>query len=251
MGSIATPGPSNPGEHIAALREERGLRPADVERHSRRLAAKLGNLDYLIPHNTLSGIESGSTPTIYKLAALALILDVRLENLLLIYGIHTSANSDLPCAGTRIEDSVNQAQAFLKASSAPQTELVHAKNPLFKLLPTGIRTRLGNPNRFSYAFIGLKDDILWDVLPAGSFVEIDRSQNEVTPFTGNSLSQRPIYCLWHGEGHVCCWCDQADNMITIVPHPLSRQRSRQLRTPRDVTVIGRMTNFWQLTKIGD
>ncbi len=61
------------GEQIRALREERGLRPADIERLSRRLAEKMQDPDYAIPHGTLNGIEGGATPTIYKLASLAAV----------------------------------------------------------------------------------------------------------------------------------------------------------------------------------
>ena len=235
-----------PGEYIKALREERGLRPADVERLSQRLADDLRNPDYVIPHATLNGIESGSTPTIFKLAALAAVLAVRVEHLLLLYGIDITQRTDRGETGVRIESAEQKSTVLLRGVLSVQTQLVPSDHPILRSLPAGLQTRLGPPHRFSYALIGTKDDILWDVLPGGSFVEIDRNQNAVTRFSWTSLSQRPIYCLWHGEGHVCCWCDQTGNVITIVPHPLSRQRSRQLRAPREVSVIGRVTNSWQL-----
>src|ERR1700689_366974 len=98
----------NAGEQIRALRDERGLRAADIERLSQRLAERLGNPDYVVPHATLNGIENGSIPTIYKLASLASLLDIPLENLLGIYGIDISTQRDqvepkMRDVGTRLE----------------------------------------------------------------------------------------------------------------------------------------------------
>jgi transcriptional regulator with XRE-family HTH domain len=244
----------NAGEQIKALRDERGLRAAEIERHSQRLADRLGNPDYVVPHATLNGIENGSIPTIYKLASLAFLLDIPLENLLGLYGIDISKQRDqaeleMREVGTHLEFR-RPATVSLPPKAAPgvftETQIVQREDPAWDLLPQGLSERLAKPERFSYGIIGAREDILGEVLPAGSFVEIDRDQNKVVRFPWKSILERPIYCLWHGEGHVCCWCEQTGNSLTIVPHPLSRQRSRQLRVPRDVNVIGRVINFWRL-----
>lgn len=235
------------GEQIRRFREERGLRPADIERLTQRLAADLKNPDYAVPHATLNGIEAGSTPTIYKLAGLAASLDLPMDKLLLIYGIdRPHGDSDSPLIATRLEMDAEEVSLAIAVDGLAETSIVPVESPLCRLLPARIRGKLGSPARFSYAVIGLNEDILADILPGGSFVEIDRQQNAVSRSAWRSLLQRPVYCLWHSEGHVCCWCDQIGNVITIVPHPLSRHRTRQLRTPRDVNVIGRVTNSWRL-----
>jgi hypothetical protein len=244
----------NAGKQVKALREERGLRPSDIERLSFRLAEQFANQDYVIPHGTLNGIEGGATPTIYKLASLAAVLEVGIEQLLLVYGIDVAPRANTQDTGTRIECPQSRARAMEGLSTSelkfPETELVQEDSLIWGAVPPSIRARLGDPSRFSYAIIGSKDDVMWEVLPGGSLVEIDRNQNKITRFPWRSALHRPIYCLWHGEGHVCCWCDQTGNVVTMVPHPLSTQRSRQLRVPRDVTVIGRVTNFWQLAQPG-
>ena len=242
------------GEQIKALRDERGLRAAEIERHSQRLADRLGNPDYVVPHATLNGIENGSIPTIYKLASLASLLDIPMEELLGLYGIDISkqrekAQLKMREAGTHLEfNRPVPAPLALKATADifTETKIVQRQDAVWDLLPQGLRARLANPERFSYGIIGAREDILGEVLPGGSFVEIDRDQNKVVRFPWKSILERPIYCIWHGEGHVCCWCEQMGNLLTIVPHPLSRQRSRQFRVPRDVNVIGRVTNFWRL-----
>jgi len=156
-----------PGEHIKALREERGLRPADVERLSQRLADDLRNPDYVIPHATLNGIESGSTPTIFKLAALAAVLAVRVEHLLLLYGIDITQQRNRGETGARIESAEQRPIAPLRVPLSVQTQLVPSDNPILRSLPAGLQTRLGPPHRFSYALIGTKDDILWAVCGMG------------------------------------------------------------------------------------
>jgi transcriptional regulator with XRE-family HTH domain len=245
----------NAGEQIKALRDERGLRATDVERQSQRLADRLGNQDYVVPHGTLNGIENGSIPTIYKLASLAAVLDIPLEQVLGVYGIDIAEQRDqyefrTGETGVHLEFRRPAPGALaLKAAAGifAETQIVYQEDPVCDMLPQGLRKRLARPDRFSYAVVGAREDILGEVLPGGSFVEIDRDQNRVVRFSWKSILERPIYCLWYGEGHVCCWCDQTGNSLTIVPHPLSRQRSRQLRVPRDVSVIGRVVNFWRLS----
>jgi transcriptional regulator with XRE-family HTH domain len=238
--------PKGAGQQIKALREERGLRVSDVERLSQRVAESMRNPDYVIPHATLNGIENGSTPTIFKLASLATVLDVKIESLLLAYGIDV-VQQDQKELGARIESPVNQLP--LSGSPFAETQLLGEHSSIWRLLPPGIQQRLRDPAQYSYAIIGTKDDFLWEVLPGGSFVEIDRSQTTISRFPWNSLMQRPIYCLWHGEGHICCWCDQTGNVITTIPHPLSRQRSKQYRIPREVTLLGRVTNSCRLATV--
>ena len=245
LGGESEFGPKRAGQQIKALREERGLRPSDIERLSQRVAENMRNPDYVIPHATLNGIENGSTPTISKLASLAAVLDVRIENLLLVYGIDVARQDGQKELGARIE--CPGSHLPLSSSLFTDTQLLGEDSGIWRLLPRGIKQRLRDPAQYSYAIIGRKDDFLWEILPGGSFVEIDRNQTAVCRFPWTSLIQRPIYCLWHGEGHVCCWCDQTGNLITTIPHPLSSQRSRQYRIPREVTLLGRVTNSWNLS----
>jgi transcriptional regulator with XRE-family HTH domain len=232
------------GEQIRALREQRRLRPSDIERLSQRLAEQRGNPDYLMPHGTLNGIESGSVPTIYKLASLASILQIRIEDLLLIYGINGSKEGS-PKEVIAGHAETAQNALFAQGEIFAETQLLQDGDAISELLPSGVRDRVGGSYRFRYGIVGANDDILSEILPGGSFVEIDRDQTTIARFPWTSMSERPIYFLWHDEGHACCWCDQTGNVLTIVPHPLSRRKSKQFRLPREVTIIGRVTNSWR------
>src|SRR5258706_14762127 len=72
-----------PGSWIRSVREERLIKPSDVERISRNIAAEKGNNDFYISHSTLADIEAGSVPGVHKLFILSICLRVSLQELLL------------------------------------------------------------------------------------------------------------------------------------------------------------------------
>src|SRR5678816_3282340 len=76
-----------PGKWIRALREERMIKPSDVERMTRHLADAKRNTDFYVSHSTLADIEAGSIPSIHKLFSLAACFRVPLHELLLPFGI--------------------------------------------------------------------------------------------------------------------------------------------------------------------
>jgi hypothetical protein len=83
--------------------------------------------------------------------------------------------------------------------------------------------------RYRYAVVGLKDDTMGELIPPGSLVEVDVTQNEVQEFGWNSIRDRPVYPVWHNDGHTCCWCQleskdglaccQQTGSITSARHP--------------------------------
>ena len=189
----------NAGEQIKALRDERGLRAAEIERHSQRLADRLGNPDYVVPHATLNGIENGSIPTIYKLASLASLLDIPLENLLGLYGIDISKQGDqaelkMRDVGTRLEFR-RPAPVSFAPKAAPgiftETQIVQREDPAWDLLPQGLRERLAKPEQFSYGIIGAREDILGEVLPVVLSWKSTEIKIKLFDSLGNRFSNAP------------------------------------------------------------
>src|SRR5882724_11734261 len=82
------------GDAIRRLREELQLRSSDVERVSRGIASAKCNPDYYLSHASLSDIEAGSTPSIYKLFSLAVALQVSFERILLMFGVDAGELSE-------------------------------------------------------------------------------------------------------------------------------------------------------------
>jgi hypothetical protein len=70
------------------VRENLGLSMRDVHRISKQAARSLRNRDYIVSPSRLSDIEAkGHTPNLYRLHALSLVYNCRVERLLNFYGI--------------------------------------------------------------------------------------------------------------------------------------------------------------------
>ena len=242
-----------PGKWIRAMREERMVKPSDVERITRSVADAKRNADFYVSHSTLADIEAGSIPSIHKLFSLAICLRVPLGELLLPYGINlgegaaceTGAASDaltLPAAPSR-EPTFRFQLNFDTNLTTEETTLLRLQPQSLENLPRFFLART-DPVRYRYAVIGSKDDGMADLLPPRSLVEIDTAQNTVQVFAWRTLRDRPFYLVWHNGGHTCRWCQVDGRELTLLPHPLSRQPVRRFKMPSEATVVGRVTNAW-------
>jgi transcriptional regulator with XRE-family HTH domain len=76
------------GRRMRGLRERVGLTMRDVQDVSKKIAKSLRNSDYMVAPSRLSDIEDkGKTPNLYRLHALSLAYNCRVEKLLKFYGI--------------------------------------------------------------------------------------------------------------------------------------------------------------------
>jgi transcriptional regulator with XRE-family HTH domain len=245
------------GKWIRALREERLIKPSDVERITRAVADAKRNSDFYVPHSTLADIESGSIPSIHKLFSLAISLKVPLNELLLLFGIDPKEINDFALATGSDAAQLELRSASVATNESPfrfalnfDTNLATEETTLLRLrpheaanLPSALMTKV-DPVRYRYAVIGTNDDSMGDVLPSKSIVQIDTSQNTVRVFAWRALRERPIYLIWHTDGHTCCWCQADGRELIMVPHPVSRQPIRRFKMPREANVVGRVTNAW-------
>ncbi len=238
---------------IRKLREERFVKAIEIERISRSIAESRKNADFYVSHATLADIESGSIPSIYKIFSLAACLKVSYEQLLLVFGVdpqqvdqytdgYDENRTDLEPVDLRTS-SMRFELHFDRRVNVKQTNLLDANLPDTALVPPSLRKRL-DPGRFRYALVGLEDDSMRDIIPAGSLVEIDREQNKVETYAWATLLHRPVYFVLHDLGYSCCWCQQDGSELILVPHPASRYPVRRYRTPSQATVIGRVTHAW-------
>lgn len=241
------------GKRIRELREGRSLKPSDIERVTKTIADARGTPDFYVSHSTLADIEAGSIPSIHKLFSLSLALNVPLAELLSAFGIDPSegpetvagspsaapAEPGLPVSEPGFRFQLN----FDTQLGADETTLLQAQSRDLATVPAVVRDRF-DPTRYRYALIGSKDDSMADLLPPRSLVEIDTSQKTIESSEWRSLRDRPIYLVWHPHGHTCSWCQIEGKELTLIPHPLSRQRVRRFKLPSEATVIGRVTNAW-------
>jgi transcriptional regulator with XRE-family HTH domain len=242
----------DPGKWIRALREERLIKPSDVERITRTIAESKENTDFYVSHSTLADVESGSVPSIHKLFSLALALKVPLSELLLPFGIDPG---EAPVSETESETRITLLDPATRESafrfqlnfdtnfSSEETTLLKLQSQDLEILPSVLKTRF-DPIRYRYALVGSNDDCMADLLPPRSLVEIDTTQKAIQVFTWRTLRERPIYLVWHTHGHTCCWCQIEGRELTLVPHPLSQQPVRRFKMPSEATIVGRVTNAW-------
>jgi len=240
------------GRLIRQLREDRFLKPSDIERQSRSIADSKGNEQYYIAHATLADIEAGADTAIYKIFSLAVIFKIPLTQLLLAFGIDARETEQLtegaapketalePIDLTEID--VSFRLNFDNRINPRETNLLPGKPEEWGMAPTALVKRL-QPRRFTYALVGLDDDIISAIIPSRSLIEFDREQNEVQSFFWRTLRQRPIYLVWHDDGYTCGWCDQGRNELLVVPHPVSRRSILRLKL-REATIIGRIVHAW-------
>ena len=245
------------GKWIRALREERLIKPSDVERITRAVAEAKGNSDFYVPHSTLADIESGSVPSIHKLFSLATSLKISLNELLLLFGIDPKEINDVALPSGRDPAQIQYRSTSAPAIEAPfrfalnfDTNFATEETTLIRLrprdvanLPSALMNEV-DPVRYRYAVIGASDDSMDDLLPSKSIVQIDTAQNTVRVFAWRALRERPIYLIWHTDGHTCCWCQVDGRELILVPHPLSRRPVRRFKMPREASVVGRVTNAW-------
>jgi transcriptional regulator with XRE-family HTH domain len=239
------------GKWIRSLREELLIKPSDVERVTRNIAEKKGNSDFYISHSTLADIEGGSVPSIHKLFSLATCLKVPLRELFLPFGIDpeeslpsdSGLESDALVPSPPILPAFNFQLNFDVNFSHEETNLLRFPPQGAEKLPSFFRAAL-DPVRYRYAVIGTRDDAMSDLLPPRSLVEIDTAQNTVQVFAWKTMRERPLYLVWHTEGHSCCWCQVDGRELTMVPHPTSRQAVRRFRMPSQASIVGRVTNAW-------
>ncbi len=240
------------GKWIQELREDRFVKPSDIERISRSIAEEKGDPGFYLSHSTLADIEAGSVPSVHKLFSLAVCLRAPLNELLLVFGIDPDAvgryavpptpGSTQLTTGVR-EPAFHFQLNFDRTFSLQETSLLGLDPQELAALPHALQARL-DPKRYRYAVIGLKDDSMGELLPPGSLVEVDTTQNTVQISQWLTLRDRPVYLVWHTDGHSCCWCQLDGKELTLLPYPLSRQPVRRFRVPREASVIGRVVYAW-------
>lgn len=241
------------GKWIRELREDRFVKSSDIERVSRSIADLKGNADFYVSHSTLADIETGSVPSIHKLFSLAACLKISLDDLLLGFGIDPNEVTQFagplepsphrPETSDAREPSFRFQLNFDTRFDSRETSLLRLDAQELAALPAALRKRL-DPRRYRYAVVGLKDDTMGDLIPPGSLVEVDVMQNAVQVFSWTTMRERPVYLVWHTDGHSCCWCQMEGKELTLLPYPLSRQPVRRFKVPREASVIGRVINAW-------
>jgi hypothetical protein len=131
---------------------------------------------------------------------------------------------------------------FQTSISFDTTRLV-TESPEELGIPAAVRRELDNAD-FRFGIVGINDDTMGELVPAGSVVVIDKSRNTVEMGDWKSIRERPIYFVWHENGYSCSWCFLTRETLFIVPYPTSRQPVMIFKTPRAASIIGQVVHVW-------
>lgn len=190
-------------------------------------------------------IESGQTPDIHQLAALARLTGYRLVDWFALFGyhvddilrlqlqLHTEHTVLLP---TTIYDSLVETSwihRFDPHADFERTQSLVTVMDAIRNAPLGALDQL-NCRRFLYARVGRRDDMLRPRLVPGSIVRVDPTQTTIEPRSG----RRSMYLVKHLGGLCCCYVERQDDQhVLLLPDEVSA-RVMRCRLGTEVIILG-------------
>jgi transcriptional regulator with XRE-family HTH domain len=243
----------SPGAKLKQLRNSLGLTIREVQERSVALAAKENNLEYVISHGWLTGIENGNgVPSIFKFFTLGSVYGRPVRELVGYYNVHIGdigrEHAKFSAPRTHLLGTAHQTDSqkvsvplrFRSDGALDNTNLLSKLVAIWGDIPVGLIERL-SPQRALYGYVGLKDFTLYPLIRPGTFVQIDVNQRKVLTGSSHTIEERPIYFVELRRGYACSWCEMKQDLLVLVPHPLSPVKTRQLAYPLEGEIVGRVT----------
>jgi transcriptional regulator with XRE-family HTH domain len=241
------------GERLKSIRKRLGISARQVERYSRQIAKSEGSPKFYISNAWLSQIEArGPIPSVQKLYSLSAIYRINFVELLYVFGIDLDSiglrQIELPLPKTHLArlEVYNEHRTttfpvrLRKGFTLEKTTLLSRMVRIWGEVPVSVIRHLDIRHSL-YGYVGLRDHTMDPLIPAGSFVQIDDRVREVLrPSSWRTELDRPIYFVKVPGGYACSWCELKRNQLTLVPHPLSRNRLRHFAYAREAKIIGRV-----------
>jgi transcriptional regulator with XRE-family HTH domain len=194
---------------LRAIRQQRKLTLREVDERSRIFAEKTGHNSYRISAGWLNRLERAE----HKLTAKQLLV------LAHIYDVHPEQLFSTMYPDSLGRDPPHDETTLLWPESGP------------------------SPGPYKWGIIGKHDRTLEPLVPEGSIVQIDTRRREISPCKEYAQElQRPIYFLTTGDAYFCGWCElePIEELLTLVPHPLSPASSRRWKYRKEIETIGRV-----------
>jgi transcriptional regulator with XRE-family HTH domain len=243
----------SPGAKLKELRSSLGLTIREVQERSNAIATKENNLEYMISHAWLTGIENGDgVPSIFKFYSLGAIYGRPVRELVGYYDVrigdigrdHTKFSAPrthlLGSANVTDSETVTVPLRFRGEGALDNTNLLSKLAAIWGDIPVALVERLTTRGAL-YGYVGLKDFTLFPLIRPGTFVQIDVNQRKILAGPPRMIEDRPIYFVELRRGYACSWCEMKQNLLLLVPHPLSPVKTRQLAYPVEADIVGRVT----------
>lgn len=232
-----------------------GLSLREVERRSRRIVEDGENPDFFLSRGLLGDVEAGLyIPGSFKVLSLAELYGLTPLKILGFYGIDRpdSDPRERPVfwpPNTQLfpppDDAKEKDKEHPEAKATEDTRLVTDLIDLWRDIPVPLLREI-NTRKFLFGYLGASDHTMAPLLPPGTYLQIDPTQNRVKKEPPQkeadlTLWGRSIYFLDIRNGYACGWCELKDGILTLVPHPNSGEQTRTFRYPFDAEVVGRVT----------
>ena len=251
------------GLRLKQIRERLGLTLREVQARSRRLAQEKQNPDFFISRGWLNNVENGFYfPSFFKLYTLGAIYRTHWSSIFSFFGLRVSdfgrdqamfapPKTDLvpPTEEADGETIVVplRAQADLKLD---KTNLLSRLVEIWGEVPIRLIQHL-DLRKSVYGLIGMSDFTMYPILRPGSIVQIDASQQKISPVKWQNEHERPIYFIELRGEYICSWCEIREGHLLAVPYPNSKCEIRRFVYPRDAEIVGRVTGVaMRLTEAG-
>jgi transcriptional regulator with XRE-family HTH domain len=241
------------GAKLRELRNSLGFTIRDVQERSMEIAAQENNLEYILSHAWLTGIENGDgVPSVFKFYTLGRAYGRSVRELVGYYNVrigelgreHASFSAPkthlLGTADATDSETVSLPLRFRSEGILDNTSLLSKLVAIWGDIPVALVERL-SPQSALYGYVGLKDFTLYPMIRPGTFVQIDVNQTKVLAGSPHTMEERPIYFVELRDGYACSWCERKQNLLLLVPHPLSPVKTRQLIYPLEGEIVGRVT----------
>jgi transcriptional regulator with XRE-family HTH domain len=249
----------DPGQKLRRIRERLNLRVRDVEQASLKIADKYHNDDFAVLINRISEIENRNlVPSLHKLYSLCAIYRLDFQEVLEWYGVPLGGlTSDSACVEVPQTHMLSAHSNSAHGSVSSEVLLPLALDPGLDLKRTTYLTRMVqrwgklpllfleslNLKEQRYALMGTEDWFMHPLLPPGTFVSIDDTQQKIVNSGWNNEFERPIYFFEHRQGFACAWASLNGDQLILIPHPLSGCSPQVYKYPTDIDLIGQVSGI--------
>ncbi len=211
------------GIRLKRIRERLGLTLREVEAHSRRLAKRKQNPDYIISRGWLNNIENGT----YK------------PSLCKLYALGAPSKTQLASRSADTSDTIVVPMKSLRRLRLDRTNLLARLGKIWGEIPVRLIQHLDLRNGV-YGFVGMSDRTMYPIIRPGSIVQIDQNQRKVASTKWQNEHERPIYFIELRGEYICSWCEMKDGYLSAIPHPNSKCEVRRFSYPREAEIVGRV-----------
>jgi hypothetical protein len=244
---------SSPGGWLRERREQLHLSRSGVERLTSESAREAANARYRIRRGRLADLEEDrGAPDIFEAASISECYKVSYLAVLQAFSLKVGEPRSSSISPS-ISHELSKQWSFSDANrpfsltfqinvSFDTTRLVTESAEELGV-PAAVRRQL-DLGQFRLGIIGVNDDTMGELVPAGSVVVIDNAHDTVEKSGWKSIRERPIYFVWHENGFSCSWCYMGRETLFIVPYPTSHQPVMIFKTPRAASIIGRVIHVW-------